>query len=133
MPERHKAQNNVHTLLPFRACVVLGCLLPKNLNGLANRGVAKFNVRNDDAVELPANQRGSNYVSSGTSCWSAHHAIFSDRLLPCAFDLPKLASPRLVVRFLTVEIFGVVDSFLAATGRCVVRINTQNLIVAFHR
>src|SRR5207248_11483177 len=63
----------------------------------------------------------------------AHPATVSDRWLPSPFDPPKRPPPRLVVRFLTVEVFGVVDSFLAATGRCVVRINTQNLIVAFHR
>src|SRR5438445_6321314 len=114
LTERHNSQHNVHTFLPFSACVVIGCLFFKNLNGLANRRVAKFNVRNNDAVKLPANQRRSSNVSSRTnSRWSAYDTKFSDRLLPRAFHLPKLTRPRLVVGFFTILIFGIVDSFLA--------------------
>ena len=32
------------------ASIVLGCLFPEKIDRFANRGIAKFNVRNDDAV-----------------------------------------------------------------------------------
>ena len=59
--------------------------------------------------------------------------IFPDRLLPCFLHFPKLPGARLVVRFLAVLIFGVVDSFLASARGGVVRIERQHLVVAFHR
>src|SRR6266478_8255896 len=41
----------------------------------------------------------------------------------------ELASSRLVIRVFTVVILGVVDLFFAATGRGVVRIERQDLLV----
>ena len=59
-------------------------------------------------------------------------AIFSDRFLPGSFDLPQLTSSRLIVRFLAILIFGVVNFFLALARGCVVRIEREHLIVSFH-
>ena len=63
----------------------------------------------------------------------ARCTIFPDRLLPGFLHLPQLAGSCLVIRFFAVLIFGVVDFFLASARRCVVRIETQDLIVSFHR
>src|SRR2546423_12086402 len=62
----------------------------------------------------------------------ADHAIFADRLLPGSFHLPQLTPSCLVVRFLAVLIFGVINFLLTLSRRGVVWIQTQHLIVAFH-
>src|SRR6202035_1832656 len=63
LSEWHESQHNIHAFLAFRPCVVLGSLFPKHLDCLANRRVAKFNVRNNDAVELLVNQSCSTKLS----------------------------------------------------------------------
>ena len=131
MSQRNKTQHDVHAL-PRR--IVFGCLFPEKIDRFANRSVTKFNMRNDDAVHLVGHLRGaahfpSPFVVSG----GADGAVFSDRLLPGFLYFPKLPGTRLVVRFLAVLIFGVVDSFLAPARSSVVRIERQHPVVAFHR
>ena len=131
MSQRNKTQHDVHAL-PRR--IVFGCLFPEKIDRFANRSVTKFNMRNDDAVHLVGHLRGaahfpSPFVVSG----GADGAVFSDRLLPGFLYFPKLPGTRLVVRFLAVLIFGVVDSFLPPARSSVVRIERQHPVIRFHR
>ena len=133
MSQRNKAQHNIHASLSFGTRVVLGCLFPKNIDRFTDRCVAKFKVWNNDAVQLFADRRRAAKLSSYTDAnRRARHTVFADRLLPGSFHLPKLTSSRLIVRFLAVLIFCVINFLLALPRRCVVRIEREHLIVSFH-
>ena len=130
LPHGHKAQHDVYA--PAFGIVFRG-LFAKNINRLANGGIAKFDVRDDDTVEFSVHLRGPAQVplrsnSRGRLC----RAVPAHRLFPSLFHLPELTGARLVIRLLAVPVLGVVNPFLPLARRRVVRINRQNLIVAFH-
>ena len=126
-----KTQHDVHAV---SRRIVFGCLFPEKIDRFAKRGIAKFNMRNDDAVHLVGHLRRAAQISSRPMVdGRPDSAVFSDWLLPGFLYFPKLAGPRLVVRFFAVLVFGVVDFFLSSTRRGVVRIKRQHLVVTFHR
>src|SRR5882724_2871311 len=91
-------------------------------------------MRNDDAIHLVGHLRGAaHFPSPLVVSGGAYSTVFSDRLLPSFFYFPKLPGTCLVVRFLAVLIFGVIDSLLSPTRSGVVRVERQYPVIRFHR
>ena len=111
--------------------IVLGGLFPEEIDRLANGCVAKFNARNNDAVQFVGNSRRAAGISRKSIAYRANGpAVLTDRFFPGFLHLPKLARSRLVVSFYAVFVFGIVDFFLTAPRRGVVGIELEDLVVS---
>ena len=106
---------------PLSRRIVFGCLFTEKIDRFANRRIAKFNVRNDDAIHLVGHLRRAAPFPSSPFIVSdrANGTVFSDGLLPGFLHFPKIPGTRLVMRFFAVLVFGVVDSFLSLYARAV--------------
>ena len=109
-------------------------MFPEKIDRFADAGIAKFNVRNDDAVQLVGHLRRAAQFAPSPFVVSnrTHSAVFSDRLLPGRLHFPHLAGACFVVRFLAVLIFSVVDFLLPSTRGGIVWIERQDLVVTLH-
>ena len=109
-------------------------MLPEKINRLSNARVAKLDARNDDSVEFVGDARGAGDISlEGLRQRADGLSILPNGFFPAFLDLPKLARSCLIVRFLVVMIFRIVDLLFAAPGRDVVRIEREDLFVFLKR
>src|SRR4029434_6462901 len=132
LAKRRHEQNNIDASLSFWRRIVFGCLLPQEVDRLANGCVAKFNPWNYDAVQFVVDSRGAAGLSGkGLAAWSNSAAVLADRFFPGFFHLPKLARSRFAVSFYAVLVFGIIDFFLNAPRGGVVRIGGEYLVVSF--
>ena len=105
LSQRNEPQHNVHAL---SRGIVLGCLFPEEIDRFPNGRVAKFDVRNNNAVQFVSHLCGATQFSPSPLVISggAHSTVFSDGLLPGLFHFPKLTGARLVVGFFAILILG---------------------------
>ena len=108
--------------------------MPEKINRLANARVAKLDARNDDGVEFVGDARGAGDISlEGVRERADGLSILPNGFFPAFLDLPKLARSCLIVRFLVVMIFRIIDLLFAVPGRSVVGIEREDLFVFFER
>src|SRR5581483_2632065 len=127
-------KHNINAPFAGTGGVVLLCLVPEKIDRLANRGIAKFNSRDDDVIQLIAYLRRATQISLRADGLRRldRLSVSADRLFPAFLHFPKLARPRLVIRLFAILVLGVVDFFLAFARRCVVRIEREHLVISFH-
>src|SRR5205823_12916830 len=100
-------QDDVDSATSFRRWIVRRRLLAQEIDRLANTGIAKFDARNNDAVELVADARGITGIAGDHVLdWSRTWPVLADGLFPTVLHLPHGAAPRLVVALHAILIFG---------------------------
>src|SRR5689334_5120642 len=127
------SQNDIHSATSFGRRIVRGGLLPDEVDGFANTGIAKFDSRNNDAIELVADTRSITGFALDPTFDPSGLSVLTDRLFPAMLDLPHGAAASFIVGFDAILVFGQINSLLPLTRRGVVGIEIQHLVVAFHR
>src|SRR6266480_2588987 len=100
-------QDDVDSATSFRGRIVRRRLLAQEIDRLANTGIAKFDARNNDAIELVADTRGvtgiaGNHVLDRRRTWPG----LADGLFPTVLHLPHGAASCLVVALNAILILG---------------------------
>src|SRR5262249_48613291 len=127
-------KNNIDAAPTVRIRVVSRSLLPDEIDRFANTGVAEFDPRNDDGVQLVADLRGTGDVLLKRVADLADILpVLSNRFFPAFFHLPELTGTGFVISLLIVAILSVINLLLAATRRGVVRIEGADLFVFLKR
>src|SRR5690349_24497404 len=126
------SQNDIHSATSFSRRIVRGGLLPDEVDGFANTGIAKFDSRNNDAIELVADTRSIAGFALNPTFDPSGLSVLTDRFFPTVLDLPHGAAARFIIGLHAILVLGVVNPLLPLAGRGVVRIEIQHLVVAFH-
>ena len=104
--------------------------MANKIDCFTNTGVAKLDPGNDDRVQLVRDSRGITDIHADRAVDPDRaRPILTHRLFPRLLQLRKLAPARLVISFLPIFIFRIVESFFAATGRGIVGIERKHLLV----
>ena len=109
-------------------------MLPEKIDCLADTGIAKLNMRNDDRVQLGRDLGCAARISCEGVCDRIDGlAVAADWFLPAFLHLPELARSRLVVGVFAVTEFRVIDFFLSSPRRHIVGIKTKDLVISLER
>jgi len=104
----------------FTPCptIVFGCLFPEKIDRFANGRIAKFNVRNDDAIHLVGHLRRAAHVAPSPFVVSdrADRPYFLTGCCQASSTFQRSRARVSLLRFFRRSlVFGVIDSFLSST------------------
>src|SRR5438067_1885720 len=129
-----QAQDDVDTLLSLGRGIILDRLLPEKIDCLTNAGITKLNPWDNNGVQLGRDPGRAACISCERVCKGSDGlAVLAHRFFPAFLHLPEVARSRLVVGFLAVTVFRVIEFFLPSPRCHVVGIEIEDLVVFLMR